>query len=62
MLSVSGFASSNLRLTGEEKVFPKPKFKQIDFACPICKYPLGSGGNLNLSFYTSYKIDWILKN
>mgnify|MGYP003756169025 CR=1 FL=1 len=20
------------------------KFKQIDLACPICKYPLGSGG------------------
>jgi hypothetical protein len=23
-----------------------PKFKQIDLACPKCKYPLGSGGNL----------------
>ena len=30
--NISGFVSSNLKLTGEEKSLPKPKFKQIDFA------------------------------
>ena len=48
VLSFSGLVSSNLKFTGEENVFPKPKFKQIDLACPICKNPFGSGGNLNL--------------
>ena len=22
-----------------------PKFRQMDLACPICRYPFGSGGN-----------------
>ena len=36
--------SSNLMLTVPLNSFAKPKFKHILFACPICKYPFGSGG------------------
>jgi hypothetical protein len=26
------------------KSLATPKFRQIDFACPMCRYPFGSGG------------------
>jgi hypothetical protein len=29
------------------------KFIFIDFACPTCRYPLGSGGNLVLTYKVS---------
>ena len=35
MLSFSGLVSSNLKFTGAENIFPKPKFKHIDLAWPI---------------------------
>ena len=35
VFSFSGLVSSNLKLTGEEKVLPNPKFKHIDLACPM---------------------------
>ena len=51
--SFSGFVSSNLRLTGALYFCPNPKFKPIALACPMCKYPFGSGGNLNLKSFES---------
>ena len=35
-----------------------PKLRQIDFACPRCKYPFGSGGNLVMmvSCFFSYVV------
>ena len=43
--SLAGFVSSNRRFTGALYLRPNPKFKHMADACPICKYPLGSGGN-----------------
>ncbi len=42
--SFAGFVSSNRRLHSPPYFCARPKFKQIDLACPICKYPFGSGG------------------
>src|SRR6185436_10557160 len=39
-----GFVSSKRRWQMPVFSSAMPKFKQIDFACPMCKYPLGSGG------------------
>ena len=51
MLSFAGLVSSNLKLTGALNFSPKLKLIAIAFTCPMCKYPLGSGGkrNRNLS-------------
>src|SRR5207248_1327142 len=43
--SFSGLVSSKRRFVWPPNSAAKPKFRQIDFACPKCKYPLGSGGN-----------------
>src|SRR6056297_972368 len=43
--SFSGLVSSNRRFVFPLYFWARPKFKQMDLACPICKYPLGSGGN-----------------
>src|SRR5438270_11034138 len=43
--SFSGFVSSKRRLAFPPNSAASPKFRQIDFACPRCRYPLGSGGN-----------------
>ena len=40
----SGFVSSNRRLHVPPNSSATPKFRQIDFAWPMCRYPLGSGG------------------
>src|SRR3954470_3433064 len=45
MSSVAGLVSSKRRLTRPPKSRARPKFRQIDFACPMCRNPLGSGGN-----------------
>ncbi len=44
MFSLVGFVSSKRRLHSPPNSWPMPKFKQMDFAWPICKCPLGSGG------------------
>jgi hypothetical protein len=40
--SFAGFVSSNLMCVTPLYAFATPKLKQIDFACPRCRYPLGS--------------------
>jgi hypothetical protein len=47
-LFFAGFVSSKRRFTGALYFRPKPNCKQIDLAWPMCKYPLGSGGNENV--------------
>src|SRR5271170_7922833 len=42
--SFSGFVSSNRRLVLPPNSSANPKLKQMDLACPICRYPFGSGG------------------
>ena len=42
--SLSGFVSSNRRWQRPPNSWAMPKFKQIDFACPMWRYPFGSGG------------------
>src|SRR5690554_4436461 len=42
--SLVGLVSSNRRWHRPLFSAARPKFKQMDLACPICKYPLGSGG------------------
>src|SRR5690349_17316234 len=42
--SLTGLVSSNRRLQWPPNSRAMPKFKQIDFAWPMCRYPLGSGG------------------
>src|ERR1051325_784184 len=42
--SLTGLVSSNRRLQWPPNSLAMPKFRQIDFACPMCRYPLGSGG------------------
>src|SRR5688572_29475084 len=44
--SVTGLVSSNRRFVYPPYFFDNPKFRQMLLACPICRYPLGSGGNL----------------
>src|SRR6266849_4972069 len=44
-VSLLGFVSSKRRLQRPSLSAATPKFRQIDLACPICRYPLGSGGN-----------------
>src|SRR5437016_2588503 len=44
--SLVGFVSSNRRLHVPPRSAATPKLRQIDFAWPMCRYPLGSGGNL----------------
>src|SRR5438093_11720950 len=43
--SFVGFVSSKRRLQVPPRSSATPKFRQIDFAWPMCRYPLGSGGN-----------------
>src|SRR5215831_21391970 len=43
-VSFAGFVSSNRRLHDPLYSAATPKFRQIDLACPMCKYPFGSGG------------------
>jgi hypothetical protein len=43
-LSLLGFVSSNLTIIFPLYIFAKYWFNIAAFACPICKYPLGSGG------------------
>src|SRR5690606_2506612 len=52
--SLIGFVSSKRKLTGALYFIPNPKFRQIEEAWPICKYPLGSGGNLKDKSVLSY--------
>src|SRR5215468_7784867 len=42
--SVVGLVSSNRRLQLPANSAATPKFRQIDFAWPMCRYPFGSGG------------------
>src|SRR5271165_1485800 len=42
--SFSGLVSSKRRLVLPPNSSANPKSMQIAFACPMCKYPLGSGG------------------
>src|SRR3954453_3285613 len=42
--SLTGLVSSNRRLQWPSNSRAMPKFKHIDFAWPMCRYPLGSGG------------------
>src|SRR5689334_17522327 len=42
--SFSGLVSSKRRLVLPPNSAAKPKFRQIDLACPRCRYPFGSGG------------------
>src|SRR5579864_9427282 len=44
--SVVGLVSSNRRLHVPPRSAATPKLRQIDFAWPMWRYPLGSGGNL----------------
>ena len=44
MFSLVGFVSSKRRLHRPPNSWAMPKFRQMDFAWPICKCPLGSGG------------------
>ena len=43
--------SSNLRFTGASYFSPNPKLIPIAFACPMCRCPFGSGGNLKRRFF-----------
>ena len=56
MSSFWGLVSSNLKLTEAPNLIANPKFILIDFAWPICKNPLGSGGNLNFKLLLPYLI------
>src|SRR5881398_1445639 len=42
--SLTGLVSSNRKLHWPPNSRAMPKFRQIDFAWPMCRYPLGSGG------------------
>src|ERR1700693_3575597 len=42
--SFSGLVSSKRRLVCPPNSAARPKSRQIALACPMCKYPLGSGG------------------
>src|SRR4051794_17447998 len=44
MSSVNGFVSSRRRLHRPSKSSARPKFRQMDFAWPMWRKPLGSGG------------------
>src|SRR5581483_1065094 len=44
--SFSGLVSSKRRLVCPPNSSARPKSRQIAFACPMCRYPFGSGGNL----------------
>ena len=44
MSSVNGFVSSKRRLHAPPNSCASPKFRQIDFAWPMCRKPFGSGG------------------
>src|SRR5689334_6640400 len=44
MSSVTGLVSSKRRLQVPPYLRAIPKFKQIDLACPMWRYPFGSGG------------------
>src|SRR6185295_7412211 len=43
--SFVGFVSSNRRLNLPAYSCARPKFRQMLLACPMCRYPFGSGGN-----------------
>src|SRR5579864_2137522 len=43
--SLLGFVSSNRKLHLPPNSRASPKFRWIDLACPMCRYPFGSGGN-----------------
>src|SRR2546427_9248018 len=42
--SFDGFVSSKRRLVLPPNSSASPKSRQIALACPMCRYPLGSGG------------------
>src|SRR5260370_32716321 len=42
--SLLGFVSSNRKLHLPPNSRAKPKFRLMDLACPMCRYPFGSGG------------------
>src|SRR5712664_1710325 len=42
--SLDGFVSSNRKLHFPPNSSANPKFKWMDLAWPICRYPFGSGG------------------
>src|SRR5664279_6480617 len=42
--SFSGLVSSKRRLVLPPTSAARPKLRQMDFAWPMCRYPLGSGG------------------
>src|SRR3954465_6939072 len=42
--SFVGLVSSNRKLQMPPRSCATPKFRQIDFAWPMCRYPFGSGG------------------
>src|SRR5436305_3303668 len=42
--SFSGLVSSKRRLVPPPNSSARPKSRQIALACPMCRYPLGSGG------------------
>src|ERR1035441_674913 len=42
--SFSGFVSSKRRFVCPPNSSASPKSRQIALACPMCRYPLGSGG------------------
>src|SRR5580692_12911478 len=42
--SFSGLVSSKRRLVCPPNSLARPKSRQIALACPMCKYPFGSGG------------------
>jgi hypothetical protein len=44
MSSVSGLVSSKRRWQRPPVSAAIPKLSPIDFACPMCRYPFGSGG------------------
>ena len=44
MSSVNGLVSSKRRLQRPPNSVAMPKFRQIDFTCPMCGKPFGSGG------------------
>jgi len=43
--SFVGLVSSKRRWQMPPNSCARPKFRQMDFACPKCRYPFGSGGN-----------------
>ena len=46
VFSFIGFVSSKRRWKSPPYCSASPAFRIMDLACPICKYPFGSGGNL----------------